>query len=176
MTVEEPPAFRLYPSAYTEGEFQPTTDGCTGCHRQRGWLYTGDVDAGGDTDGLRFCPWCVADGTAAALGVTFNHASTPASDEDELCGRTPGFTPWQSLDWAVHHDRACVYLGAVGYPELASLGPAAVEAMRREIESWGWSDTDVSGLVERLDKEGGPTGYVWRCTECGYLTCAADTW
>ena len=59
------------------------------------------------------CPWCIADGTAAArFGAAFTDAAgvggygdwddVPPSVVDEVSQRTPGFTGWQQERWWTH--------------------------------------------------------------------------
>ena len=123
------------------------------------------------------CPWCIADGSA--------HAKFDASFADDACVgggewdevpeavvaevafRTPGFSAWQQERWWSHCGDAAAFLGRAGKRELLAFGPEAVKAIQ---ESTGLDDGEEwEEFLEALDKEGSPTAYIFRCTQCGKL-------
>jgi uncharacterized protein CbrC (UPF0167 family) len=171
---ENLPTFRFFPSAFAAGRFSRTDELCSGCAKARGWLYEGVVYAT-DLDDAKFCPWCIAGGRVAALGGTFNDLERPADGQLEVEACTPGFDSWQDQQWPVHHDLPCTFVAVVGFDDLRHLGDAAVLAMKTEVRSWGgWTDEAISAFVGRLTVSGQPTGYIWRCENCGAYTCRAD--
>ncbi len=75
--------------------------------------------------------------------------------------------------WFTHCNDAAAFLGRAGYKELKALGREAIEAIQsvaevEDAEEW-------KELYRSLDKDGGPTAYVFRCMQCEaygrYLDC-----
>ena len=68
------------------------------------------------------CPWCIADGSAARkFGSEFVgdiEGEVPASVEEELNLRTPGYLSWHCERWQICCGDACAYLGPVGWDRL----------------------------------------------------------
>ena len=171
------PDFRCVPDPVGAGVVEPSTATCPCCGRATGWACTGPV-LGADEleDGL--CPWCVADGSAAARGATFTSVAdappdVPASALDEVHLRTPGPTCWQAERWLFHCGDACAYLGPRGWAGLADL-PDAVAALRQEHEDLGWSAQEADQQLRRLDAEGSATAYLFRCLHCGRHLAYSD--
>jgi uncharacterized protein len=81
---------------------------CLACGAARGYIYTGPVYA---VEELveSFCPWCIADGTAAErFDAEFTDVGSYVPDDvppevlDEIAHRTPGFSGWQQEHWLYH--------------------------------------------------------------------------
>lgn len=65
------PTFRYHPDPVASGSVRASPVPCRCCGLARGWLYTGPVYAEEALDEA-LCPWCIADGTAAArFGASF---------------------------------------------------------------------------------------------------------
>lgn len=58
------PHFRYHPDPVATGSIRASADRCVCCERHRGWIYTATFYTEHDIDGP-FCPWCIADGSAA---------------------------------------------------------------------------------------------------------------
>jgi uncharacterized protein CbrC (UPF0167 family) len=60
------PVFRYHPDPVRSGSIKESASVCKSCGRARGFIYVGPVYAEADDLDDRFCPWCIADGSAAA--------------------------------------------------------------------------------------------------------------
>jgi uncharacterized protein len=171
--VEPLPEFRYHPDPVATRSFLRSTRACLSCTEARGWVYTGPVYAVGDYRD-EFCPWCIADGSAAAtFGAEFTDAGfgmppdVPKAVIKELARRTPGYSAWQQERWMYHCDDACAFLGSVGRKELNRLPAEAAAALAASLLSEGWPEPDIDPCIEKLDRDGPTTGYVFRCLHCG---------
>jgi uncharacterized protein len=151
---------------------------CACCGKTRGHLYAGPVHAVEDPDG-RLCPWCIADGSAAARyeahfsGGVIGHGDVPRHVLLAIAERTPGFTGWQDSQWLVHCGDGAAFLGRAGAGELAA-HPDALDHLRREVGSWGWAGHEVEAYLGSLDRDGQPTAYLFRCRVCGTHIAYSD--
>jgi hypothetical protein len=138
-----PPVFRHYADPIGDGTIERSDAVCVSCERARGWIATSHLYTAQDVED-RFCPWCIADGTAAArFDGTFNELAggIPTERRDLVDRRTPNFPTWQDVVWPVHCGDGAIYLGIPA--EL----PPGVEA-----------------------EEGGDA-HLFRCTRCdAYIT------
>lgn len=114
------PHFRYHPDPVATGSVQGSAAECAVCGRARGWAYAGPVYAGEELDG-EICPWCIADGSAAAqLEAEFTDTGWGAPDDvpqpvcQEIAQRTPGFAAWQQEHWLYHCGDGCAYLARWG--------------------------------------------------------------
>jgi uncharacterized protein len=178
VTIESPatelPAFRYHPDPLGTGSVIASAQSCDVCGKARGYVYDGPVHA--EDDQWVFCPWCIADGSAAAS----RHATflddpgwgdgLPGAIVAEVRTRTPGFTAWQPERWLSCHGDAAAFLGACGIAELRKHGDPAVAAARRDGVAAGVPGAEVEAYLESLDAGGSPTAYLFRCLHCdGYL-------
>ena len=114
------------------------------------------------------CPNCIASGFAAKkFDGDFIQDAEAIDDEadktDELFRRTPGFTTWQGEMWLVHCNDYCAFIAYVGTAELEEMGIAdEVFADYAEMDEYR-----VEDVRSYLDKNGGMTGYLFRCLHCG---------
>jgi uncharacterized protein CbrC (UPF0167 family) len=100
---------------------------------------------------------------AAAIGGGM-WESVPESVAEEISQRTPGFSGWQQERWFTHCGDGAEFLAIAGNPELDQYGARAVEAIREEcgLEGAGWNTYRRS-----LNRDAGPTAYLFRCRHCG---------
>ncbi len=116
------------------------------------------------------CPWCIARGAAAREGAAeFTDLAGAPEDvpEDvleEVARRTPGFRGWQQPHWMYHCGDGAAFLGTVGWAELQD-HPDAIATLH---------GTMPEELLPMLDKDGGLTGYLFRCRHCGEHMAYAD--
>jgi uncharacterized protein CbrC (UPF0167 family) len=177
------PSFRYHPDPIATGSVTPSDVVCKACGQSRGLIYTGPV-YGIEATSYReaICPWCIADGTAheklnveftdtAAVGGYGAWEPVPASAVEEVAYRTPSFAGWQQERWFTHCGDAAEFLGIVGRTELESLGAEAIEAIRQEC---GFEGAEVDSWYEALDRDHGPTAYIFRCRHCGKLGGYSD--
>ncbi|MFE2324737.1 CbrC family protein [Streptomyces sp. NPDC059385] len=57
-------AARYHPDPVASGSVRESTETCACCNRSTGWIYTVTFHTAQEISG-RFCPWCIADGSAA---------------------------------------------------------------------------------------------------------------
>ena len=174
------PIFRYHPDPITTGSVEASSDKCDSCGQRRGYRYVGPVYATGDSVAV-FCPWCIADGTAA---MKYSAELTdvgwgmpdgvPESVRDVIAHRTPGFESWQQDHWLFPGDDGCAFLGRVGRAELEEF-PEAMEMLLHENEGYGWADEQSSSYVEGLDAEGDTTAYLFRCLSCRTYRAFSDS-
>ncbi|MFJ9673062.1 CbrC family protein [Streptomyces sp. NPDC101221] len=58
------PFFRYHPDPLASGSIRASAESCACCGRSTGWIYTATFYSAQEVSG-RFCPWCIADGSAA---------------------------------------------------------------------------------------------------------------
>ncbi|MGY4995124.1 CbrC family protein [Streptomyces sp. 900105245] len=170
------PPFPYHPDPVATGSVIAAAETCVCCGHDQGWICTGPV-YGADVPDGRVCPYCVAFGTAAErCGAFFNEVEVRRIPDDavrRIRERTPNFATWQDWDWPAHCGDGGVFLGAVGAEELRS-HPQALDHLRRQCAEWGWGTERTEGFVGALDKDGGPTGYLFRCRVCDTPFAHAD--
>ena len=89
----------------------------------------------------------------------------------ELTERTPGYHGWQQEYWMAHCDDFCAFLGYVGWPEIEESGLAEeiAETYRQDLCGFEFED-----IRQYMRKDGGLTGYLFRCLRCGKHFLYAD--
>ena len=171
---EELPTFLYHPDPLaTVAESEAT---CVCCGKAQGFIYTGPIYA--EADLAAICPWCITDGSAhskfdacftdeAGIG---DYGAWDAVSENVIktvAHRTPGFSGWQQERWWTHCGDAGQFIGFAGREELESYGPQAIAAIR---EDAGLSEgPQWDRFLSTLDKNKGPTAYLFRCRKCGRL-------
>ena len=170
--AEPLPVFRYHPEPTVTGSVRPSADECLACGRQRGFKYVGPVYAVEELDEA-FCPWCIADGSAAsAFDAEFTDvgwgvpSDVPQAVIDEISKRTPGYSSWQQDHWLYHCGDGCAFLGTVGRQELERF-PDALETLRRDWEADGSDEPEVTAFLNILTTDDSPTAYLFRCLVCG---------
>ncbi|MEU1390798.1 MULTISPECIES: CbrC family protein [unclassified Nonomuraea] len=172
------PDFAYHPDPLNTGSVTASDAACVCCERQRGYVYTGPVYCVESLAGEP-CPWCIADGSLATrfdatlVDVYDVPGGVPAEVIEVIGRRTPGFSTWQGNRWLFHCGDGAAFLGAVGASELVA-HPDAREMLRFEQSTGGWSSGQVEEFLAALDKDGNPTGYLFRCRNCGIHMAYAD--
>jgi hypothetical protein len=173
------PEFPYHPDPRSTGFVRESDGECRACGEARGYIYTGPVFAVEEL-GEELCPWCIADGTAAAaFDAQFTDVDDDAPDDvppeavEQIARRTPGFSGWQQEHWLYHCGDGAAFLGLAGAKELAP-HPDAIDALRRELDDYGWSQEQVEEYLAALDRDGQPTAYLFRCRHCGQHLAYSD--
>ncbi|WP_406733534.1 CbrC family protein [Streptomyces sp. NBC_01794] len=170
------PFFRYHPDPLASGSIRASTEVCACCNRSTGWIYTATFYTAQATNG-HFCPWCIADGSAAerfAGEFMDSYGLDDVSEETlhEVTRHTPGFHAWQDPHWLVHCHDAAAFLGEVGYTELAA-HPEALDELRLDLRMGGWHDSArLEYFLTHLGE--GATAMLFRCTVCGTHLAYAD--
>jgi uncharacterized protein CbrC (UPF0167 family) len=124
-----------------------------------------EIEEAQDAGELVICPWCIADGRAAAaydarfveLAVIHRRPGVAAEVVEEVERRTPGFRPLFGPYWVRHHGDACAFVITVTSENLPQLSPEEQEAIRDERQA--------------LEGDHPAPVYLFRCLHCGrYLT------
>lgn len=144
-----------------------------------------DLEAG-------ICPWCIANGNAGKKHkAIFNPVGTvklsfffPARSmhhnhlgDDEGVPKvvfqtirelTPGIRSRQESKWFFHCNDAGIYLGRVGKAELDNYGEAATNVIKQGIAKMFRTDDqdELARLLSQLNRQEGPSAYLFRCTRC----------
>jgi uncharacterized protein CbrC (UPF0167 family) len=170
------PFFRYHPDPVASGSIRAATEACACCERDRGWIYTATFYTAREAGG-HFCPWCIADGSAAekfAGEFVDSVGLDGVSDEvlHEVTRRTPGFHAWQDPRWLVHCKAAAAFVGEVGYAELAAR-PEALAQLRADMRLDGWRDeAQLEQFLTHLGESA--TAMLFRCTVCTAHLAYAD--
>jgi len=177
--AEALPEFPYHPDPLGTGAVVRSDAGCLACGTARGYVYTGPVYAVEELHEA-FCPWCIADGSAA---TTFDAEFTdvgwgvpddvPAQVLEVVAQRTPGFSGWQQEHWLYHCADGAAFLGAAGAAELASHADA-LDMLRREQKDRGESPERAEAYLAGLDRDRQPTAYLFRCRHCGRHLAYSD--
>lgn len=177
MTDEALPHFRYHPDPIRTGVVEASSGVCACCGQARGFVYTGPVYGEEELDD-RLCPWCIADGSAAAnLGASFAddwalvRAGVAREIVEEVNLRTPGFVSWQSEEWLSHCGDACAFHGDISKAELVGLSGAVVGPVR---QAHGMSDQEWQDLVGGYEPGGDPALYKFVCLHCGSILLGMD--
>jgi uncharacterized protein CbrC (UPF0167 family) len=176
--TDELPTFRYHPDPVGTGSVVPSAEECEVCGTARGWVYDGPTYGAGD--GARVCPWCIADGSAAAqLDVEFTDIGVGVPDGVdnqslvELATCTPGFLGLQQEHWLYHCGSPAAFLGPAGSAEVAAQ-PDAVAMLQHEQRELGWSEAETDEYVGHLSIEGDATAYLFQCLRCGTQLAYSD--
>jgi hypothetical protein len=178
----ELPAFRYHPDPVKTGSIKPSDKQCVCCDQARGYIYTGHVYAIQDLHEC-LCPWCIADGSAhdkfnadftnaASVGGYGDWDEVPMEVIEEVCFRTPSFTAWQQERWWTHCGDAAEFLGPVGRREAVDAGEGFLASVRADAGMK--SDKDWYNYLKALDRDHGPTAYLFQCRHCGKLGGYSD--
>jgi len=168
-------AFRYHPDPIRSGSVTVSDNTCRCCGQQRGYIYFGPTYSEGEDldDGL--CPWCVADGAAhAKFDVIFMDTNeiagdVPAAVIAELEQRTPGYNSWQQEEWRACCGDAAAFLMPAGDKELRL---REFPHVRSGLLKYLTTEEDMAGdeiqeLMDSLNRDEGPTAYVFKCLHCG---------
>lgn len=141
MPNEELPSFKYIPDLHRAKAVEASDSTCPCCEKARGWMCTGCMY--GESDVELVCPWCVADGSAAAKFEAYFNDVCRSKDEDPepdirdcFQHRTPGVPSYQDIDWPVCCRDMCLFLGAGDTKGLEE----ALEAARVSLKDFDWID------------------------------------
>lgn len=175
------PMFRYHPDPLASGSIVASGEACLRCGEQRGYIYTGPVYAE-EALADSLCPWCIADGTAhdtydATFVDTEAFPSTvPAATVVEISERTPGYSAWQSEEWPPCCNDATAFITPAGIGEIRK-GFAALEEslLGHIVYNMSIPEPGAAQLLESLDRDAGPTVYLFKCLHCGEYQFTIDT-
>lgn len=173
---ESVPRFRFYADPVGDGQITESSEACASCGRSRGWISNAALYSDTVPDDAMFCPWCIADGSAAArFDGSFNELEAAvASGGDELTRRTPNFESWQDLSWPVHCDVPAVYLGQPTGAEI-NAEAAIRSAVERDLaESGELSPDQIEDVIDTCGPDSSARVYLFRCEQCSQHLARQD--
>jgi hypothetical protein len=179
-TTSDLPRFKYHPDPLASGSIVPSPNACRSCGRVRGFIYSGPTYTVEELEDS-ICPWCISEGTAhEKFDASFTDITQVGGSEwiavsrpvaEEVAFRTPGFSGWQAERWFTHCEDAGEFLGPMGRTELEAIGSEAIAVIRLESS---YSDDEWQGYWKSMDRDHGPTAYVFRCRHCGKLGGYSD--
>ena len=175
------PEFAYHPDPVASGSVQASDATCLCCEQARGWMYVGPVYAVEEYQDC-FCPWCIADGSAhERFEASFTDEDGIGQDAEEeldeaviaeVSQRTPGYSGWQQEQWWSHCGDAAQFIGKAGHDELQALGAEAILAVQDATGLPNGAQWDA--FFSALDKDQGPTAYLFRCRHCQAMGAYQD--
>jgi len=167
------PTFRYHPDPIASGSVIVSDAQCRSCGQKRGYVCTAPVYAEDDLDDA-ICPWCIADGSAhAKFEATFVDSEAfademPDAAVEEISERTPGFNSWQGEQWPMCCGDAAAFVAPAGIKEIRkSYYQLEGQLMGYIVHEMKISGGAATRLLDSLDRESGPTAYVFQCLHCG---------
>lgn len=166
------PVFRYHPDPLRSGSVVASEATCLSCREARGFIYTGPAYAEAELEDA-LCPWCIADGRAhAAFDATFHDEAAfpdavPADAIVEVATRTPGFNDWQGVEWPACCDDLTAFVEPAGYAEIQEAYPRLEgQLVTHIVHEVGLSGGAAIQYLKSLDRDRGPTAYIFRCLHC----------
>jgi uncharacterized protein CbrC (UPF0167 family) len=170
--LETLPEFRYHPDPIMSGSIAESMAKCRVCKKARGYIYTAPAYAEEDLDEA-ICPWCIASGAAnKKFDATFVDSEAfadgiPDSAMEEIMERTPGFATWQSEHWPACCGDATAFLTPAGINEIRKdFGEYQFSVMNHIIYDMKISGSAATRLLDSLNRDSGPTAYIFRCLHC----------
>lgn len=176
------PAFAYHPDPILSGSIATSDANCACCGQPRGYIYTGPVYSEQDELGDAICPWCIADGSAHekfdATFVDDEGIDGEIREEalDEVTTRTPGFNSWQSEQWMTCCGDAMAFVEPFGAAEVnGKYIRRQGDVMTYIVHEMGISGGAATRLMNSLNREKGPTAYLFQCRHCDTQKVYIDT-
>lgn len=169
------PTFKYNPDPIQLGIIKEQSTLCPSCGESQNYAYNGPFYSVNEGEGI--CPWCIADGSAAAKfeGEFQDSASCEPVEEkeylDELVHRTPGYVAWQQATWLSHCGNFCAIVQYVGWKEIAHLEDELAEDIKSICNDFGITKDE---LQRDLINEGNLQGYLFRCIHCDRHRLSVD--
>lgn len=163
------PQFKYHPEPLRTGALEPRSIACACCGQRRQYVYVAPVYGERDLH-ESLCPWCIADGSAAAkLGASFadehplRKAGVPVSVIEEVNQRTPSYSSWQQEEWLTHCNDACEFHGDATAEELRN---ASAETKRAWCQHYGLAEAEWNHATQGYAPRGDQAFYKFVCRHC----------
>ncbi|MDR6919110.1 uncharacterized protein CbrC (UPF0167 family) [Pseudomonas sp. 3296] len=179
------PVFRYYADPFKSGVMSPSGETCQCCGNATGYIYSGSFYSVADES--HFCPWCVADGSAAkkfdgefndSFGIGMGEIELSEAVIGEVSRRTPSFFSFQQEQWWGHCDDAGQFLGEIEHLDRSLLASDTGLNFRLGIQETPAlsTDADWEWLIATPSKKRDVACFVFRCLHCGemggYIDCS----
>ena len=170
------PIFEYFPDPIGNGCMVEKNGSCPCCEQDRAVMYVGPIYCVDDVSEV--CPWCIADGSAAAKwSASFNDLynipdGVPQHVVRTIDSRTPGYSTWQGNTWLFSENDALVFVGEViGSAIVRKSETEKINACRNALVDWNFpSDFDLSNVVIG----GQPAIYLFQDKETAEYRAYAD--
>ena len=174
------PIFKYHPDPVRSGSFVASKKKCECCRKARGYIYTGPAYCEKDLDDA-LCPWCIGDGSAhTKYEATFVDEAIlpddiPPAVIEEIACRTPGYSSWQSEQRFSCCQDAMAFLEPLGVTQLRERYPQTEnEVLAYIVSELGLSRGDAKTMLGSLQRDAGPTAYIFQCLHCGAYKTYVD--
>jgi uncharacterized protein len=176
------PTFRYHPDPIASGSIEKAEITCAACGELRAYVYVGSIYAEDNLE-RAICPWCISSGLAHdKFGAEFTDIdgvgdyeqspTAPIEVREEIAFRTPGFNGWQQERWLIHCGDACAFISPAGKAEIKAFGnDDLIEVLRDQV---GMNKVEFADYLNKLNKQEGPTAYIFRCLHCGQYQGYSD--
>lgn len=182
MTEMVLPEFHYHADPIDNGVFIESAATCQCCQKACGWIYRGPVFAIDELEeGL--CPWCIADGLAAAkFDASFVDdrplidAGLSSSVIEIVTRRTPGFNSCQQDKWLCHCGDACSYRGYPTADDLNTGLESSITALKDECDmsDSDWAQVCAAYVPGGREPRGRVGLYKFVCLHCGVALLGFD--
>ncbi|XXJ19261.1 CbrC family protein [Desulfovibrio caledoniensis] len=170
------PYFKYHTDPISTGAIVRETGICQCCGKESQFMYRAGFYSESDAD--EFCPWCIADGSAAFKfkGEFINPDPLISEGVDpaivkEVSERTPRYHSWQEERWLAHCGDACVFHGDAPKHELRAYGG---DDLKQFLFERMMSQEDWQKLLDNYVEGGNPAVYKYQCRKCGKLLYDVD--
>ncbi len=174
--------FRYHPDPVKSGSIVASETKCVCCSKKRGFIYTGSPYAEEELNSC-ICPRCISDGSAHdmfsaeftdfdSIGDYGSWDDVPNEVKEEIAFRTPGFVGWQQEKWWTHCGDGAKFIEIVSKEEIFKYGKNLLGGLRKYCDLEG---KDWEHYINALNKENGPTAYIFECRHCGKYGGYSDT-
>jgi uncharacterized protein len=174
------PTFRYHPDPIASGSVVASDAQCKSCNTRRGFIYSGPAYCEEDLEEA-LCPWCIADGSAhSKFDANFTDPAgfpdeIPQDIVEEICYRTPGFSAWQQEKWLTCCGDAAAFLEPAGQTEIRARYPQLEGSLMMYIvHELGITGAAATRFLASLDRDRGPTAYVFSCRRCDHKPAYID--
>jgi uncharacterized protein CbrC (UPF0167 family) len=174
------PVFAYHPDPLASGSVKVSDAVCRCCGNARGYIYTGPAYCEEDLEDA-LCPWCIADGSAhAKFDVSFTDEAgfpdgIPQTVIEEVAWRTPGFASWQEGQWLACCNDAAAFIEPAGHAEIAARYPRSEgDLMGYIVYKMAISGNAATRLLHSLNRDEGPTAYIFKCRHCDFHPAYID--
>jgi uncharacterized protein CbrC (UPF0167 family) len=159
------PPFKYHPDPIATGCIILSDLFCRCCDQPRGYIYAHSVWA--EHIISEFCPWCIADGSAAErFELSFNNfwLAEGIGDDvyDEIAYRTPGIGAWEGEEWLSCCSDACEFRGLASYSLLAGLAEQPSEVLT----AFNWTPADWTEFLGFYAVGRGSPVHHFTCRHC----------
>ena len=172
------PHFKYHPDPIKSDVVVASDRVCLCCQRARGYMYEGPTFTTRRDIRDNICPWCIADGSAAAkfnakfAGVyPLFQAGVARTIVDEVSMRTPGYVCWQENHWQSHCGDACAFHGDATIEDVANASRATIDAWKTESNM---KDEDWARLTDGYEPKGHVAFYKFVCRHCEMVLFSWD--